>query len=383
MQFPNTDSGKDHPIENGTMSSLSIADGISTVNAISRPFIRASLPQEKISLADGLSLRPIESTTQPRYYVDSADRAGKAMVRMDSRTPGSEVKYDTRSNNTSTDNSGNSNADWSTSTTATTYNYATSDPGQPDLPDNSTGTPLGRNLLNYPLVISYSGDSSNNGIFQGYRLRIRAVGMIGSAFGTVSTEEVLYRSVLTFKVSNSSTSEIAFSAGDQVWVRGGDTLYGSTIPGFPLDSSDNFITLRNTGKRAGVRLLTRIDGSTNYTTSSSTSVWQWVTWDIKAIAYLSLFLGRDDNSTDKLAFQYGPIRLYPQTGNWSGAKVNYGLVPGGHRWLNSSAPDFCNYQGSRTPPFAWAPAFDQRPANGSGAGNTLNYTIPTNQDPYQ
>ena len=368
--FPNKDPSNGD-VEDGTKSPPA---------GVSRPFMRISTPQEKISVADGLSGRPTAGASQPWFYVAAGDRAGTANLRMDSRTPGSVVRYvETGGDTTSTNNLANDNADWSTSSPDVTYGPG-NDPGQPALPSAASAS-FGRTDLG-PVLPRSIGSAATNNIYQGYRLRIRARGAVGSTLSDAASEEVLYRSVLTFKGTStqSGQSRLSFNDGDSVWVRGGDTLYGATIPGFPLSSADDFFALSNNKQRAGIRLMTRVNSDS---TTLANSTWQWVTWEIKAIAYIGVYLGRDTTTDAARAYQYGPLMAASQTGNWSMAKQSYALQPGGHRWLNSSAPDYTNYKGSNTPPFTWVTAFDQRPPNGDGTGNTLNYTIPAQLDPYQ
>ena len=338
-----------------------IEDGTNpSPTAVSRPFMRISTPQEKISVADGDAGRPSYGASQPWFYVAAADRAGTAQLRMDSRTPGSVVRYTENSATTNTNNLANNNADWTTSSTPSVYG-PTNDPTQPALPI-ATDTSFGRTDLG-PVTPRNIGPAATSNIYQGYRLRIRARGAMGTDLSAAASEEVLYRSVLTFKgVYTANISEPFFDPGDQVWVRGGDTLYGATIPGFPISSVDDFYALQTNKQRAGIRLMARVNTDS---TTLVNSTWQWVTWEIKAIAYISVYLGRDTATDAARAYQYGPLYAASQTGNWSMAKQTYGLLPGGHRWLNSSAPDFTNYKGSRTPPFTWVSTFDQRPPNAS------------------
>ena len=332
------------------------SDSKSPPAGASKPVIRVSTPQDTITKVTG-------SSTQPSLV---AVRPGKAELKMDSRTPNSVIRYTETPATTSTNYLANNNADWTTTSGLVSYSYL-NDPGQPGLPGaSSTLYPDPDN----PGPREIGPDPSNN-LYQGYKLRIRARGAVGSTLSAFAAEEVIYRTVLTFKGINTDTtkSNLVYGAGDQVWVRGGDTLYGATISGFPLSSVDNYQELRDSKKRAGIRLMTRVDGTTLLG-----STWQWVTWELRTIAYISVYLGRDNDSTAAEAWQYGPLMAASQTGNWSMAKASYGLLPGGHRWLNSVNPDFTDYRGSNTPALTWSTAFDQRPP-GYSIDSTNGYKV--------
>ncbi|MCL2472088.1 MAG: hypothetical protein FWF26_00270, partial [Treponema sp.] len=344
--------------------------GIKKVPGVSRPFIRISPEAEKITESNP------GTGAQPRLV---AVRPGMASLRLDTRTPASEVRYVKAEANT-TGIKTDETADWTTASTSATYGPS-SDPQfspsttEPDATSSSFGNP---DLTPKAVVsLTIGPDVKANNLYEGYKLRIRAKGAVGTALSSATSEEVVYRSVLTFKASNAANiSAITFDPGDQVWVRGGDTLYGATIPGFPLSSHDNFYDLESTGKRAGIRLMTRTN--TDTTTALESSTWQWVSWEIKTITFIGLFKGHDTASTAAQAYQYGPLQAFSQTGNWSMAKDVYALLPGGHRWLNSQAPDYTHYKGSNTPPFTWVSAPEQRPPNydAGDAPEGINVTTP-------
>ena len=145
-------------------------------------------------------------------------------------------------------------------------------------------------------------------------------------------------------------------------------MSGTTIPGYPLTLQDDYAGLQRDVNRAGIRLMSKV---TSGTLGSST--WQWVTWDINATAYITLYLGRDSGASWKHAYQYGPERISVQKGNWSVLKQFYCLFPGDHRWLNGEHPYVDTAAGGNLQlgPFTFNSSFDSRPSNAS-----LTVTLP-------
>ena len=188
-----------------------------------------------------------------------------------------------------------------------------------------------------------------NGVHQGYRLRIMAQGAKESSpgsgtyttFSTNVAEDMIYRTVLSFKGNNipgagTTGGQRNFGSGDQLWVRGGNTLYGTDIPKFPLTAKDDFTQLTG-DKRAGIRLMSKVNDN-GAGTSLNSSAWQFVSWEINATAYITLYLGNDDDSSAAEAKKLGPRNFAAQIGNWSILKEYYALFPGDSLWLHNTYP---------------------------------------------
>jgi len=336
--------------------------GIKAIGEIAKPFIRVSKPQGTISTDYTYS------SQSPRL---KAIQPGQAQVRMDCRTPGSVVRYAESTDSTSTTTvSGTvypatiTNINNST----TENNFWRSGPiGEPYVA-NPTGTSSNFGTVNVAVNSPFSiGPSATSNIYQGYMKRYRAVGAIGTTGSTLSSsprysEELIYRSVLTFKgVNITPNNGQTFTDGDQLWVRGANTLFGTTIPGYPLTPDDDYAQLNATGQRAGTRLMSMIIAPTGTATLAS-ATWQWVTWDINVAAYITVYLGHDLSSSAAQAFQYGPLAFASQTGNWSLLQSDYRLYPGSHIWLSSSMPDNTG-SGARAIPFTFNGSFYLRPDN--------------------
>jgi len=127
--------------------------------------------------------------------------------------------------------------------------------------------------------------------------------------------------------------------GDQIWIRGGDDIGSSSIPGFPFTWEDNWNTLVSNQQRAGIRLMTKVNNTT-YTTGGNqnqlnNSQWQLLTWEINATAYVDFILGRDENALENEVWQYGPRGWEAQYGGWNMDKLKYPITPGEHRWMDT------------------------------------------------
>jgi hypothetical protein len=205
---------------------------------------------------------------------------------------------------------------------------------------------------------------------QGLRYRIYAVSEKDGVLSANPAEEMLYRTVLTFLGQSGTMSNQQFGNGDQVWVRGGNNTTSSTIAGFPLTWQDNFANLKRDGEQAGIRLLTRINNDN--TTALRYSEWQWITWDIKAPAFISLFLGRDVQetiggvtiraSTAAEVQQFGPKTAAVQRNNWTILFTEYRLFPGLNRFVGTQTPNINDAGGTVQDPFEFNAAPVRRPA---------------------
>jgi hypothetical protein len=343
------------------------------VGTLARPFIRSSNPTERISEADGLNGRPTASAYHPRFYVAPLDRATRAWVRMDTRTPGASVRYGINSSDHTAD-SVNLLAGGDGITAATSAITAPARPGT--LPNAATVSIFNASghscntasCTNLTLHQVGEAPTTTYARVQGLRYRIYAVSEKDGVLSANPAEEMLYRTVLTFLGYTGNMSDQQFGDGDQVWVRGGNNTTSSTIAGFPLTWQDNFANLKRDGEQAGIRLLTRINTDS---TALRYSEWQWITWDIKAPAFISLFLGRDVEetiggvtiraSTAAEVQQFGPKTAAVQRNNWTLLFSEYRLHPGLNRFLNTQNPNMAG-GGSVQDPFQFNAAPVRRPA---------------------
>jgi len=338
------------------------------VGTLARPFIRTMKPVERIS--ESLSY----SNTQPRFYVAYADRATRAWVRMDTRTPGAVVRYTANSSpHTAAGVNLNEASDGIGEATK-----ALTAPGRPGtLPVASTN-----NLFNATGIHSCTdtacvhathpavhqvGEAPNTSSYESIdalRYRIYAVSEKGGLISAIPAEEMLYRSVLTFVGQTGTMSNQVFGNGDQVWVRGGNNTSSSTIAGFPLTWADNYTQLQASGDRAGIRLLTRINDDE---TTLALSTWQWITWELSAPAFIALNLGRDVTDNTRISTlvevqQYGPKTFAVQRDNWTLLFEHYRLHPGTHRYLVTNSPTLGGGGGSfRQDPFNFSATPERRP----------------------
>ena len=363
---------------------------IATVGGVSRPAVRSFKPQET------LQERTLTSTTGaylPRFYYDRS-ALEKAEIRMDCRTPGSIVRYNTIVANSGTaivvDNSGDNTANWdiggASDKVADPNNV--SPPTAPDVPGEiGNSFPTNGDVLE----IGAGGDSNTtaasggfSAIYQGFKYKVLAIGMTsGSVLGanadyannSSAREEMLYRTVLTFKGGPNITADKGqlLGLGDTIWVRG-EPVSGMTPAGYPLKPEDNFATLGAT-ERAGVRLLTRVNTDASTTVGLNSSTYQWVTWDLTVSSYITIYMGHDDDdglcthttgvhptfgaSTLATVQRLGPRFFAAGTNNWTGYMAYYVLHPGQHRWLNSDTPDATAGAG-RIYPFTFVGSFDDR-----------------------
>ena len=348
---------------NTSAAATAVAANQVTLGGVAKPFVRIRKTQDIIGARQtGSTTVPNLTATQPRY----------AYVRMDSRTPGSTIQYAaTEHTYTATNNN------WST-TTGPNYNTTTVVSGNNTYPNPTTvtlarpGTPA-TNFTTNNMQIPPAGETG----IRGYKWWVRARATVGSV-NSLETEEMAYRTAITYRLRSSanenqsadmvdpSTGGSATSGqqrvgeGYQIWIRGGDAIGSSTIPGFPFTWDDDWAILQSSQKRAGIRLMSlRVNTANPPVPQNSTpapgtgtlnnSTWEFMTWDMNAIAYVDFILGRDgtttgatvtlgtqpyDASTPDEAWQYGPRLWAYNRGGWTGLKTQYPIYPGEHRWLD-------------------------------------------------
>jgi hypothetical protein len=335
-----------------------------TTPYINRPFIRIDkrVNEDRITAATG-------SATTP-HLMAGFGRLLTTTARFDCRTPGSIVRYaalgqEHSATGATTDynrtgynwrNGGALNAN--PLDDADTVTYLT----QQTLAETGTG---GTNYTNFgnTITIGTTAGGANPTInnVQGYVWRVSARSR-NSATGTNNSdlyEELAFRTVLTYELDNlmaqSGVGDI-LSNGDQLWIRGGDAISSSSIPGFPLTWNDDYGKLNTESKRAGIRLLQRV----SFTTSmNNASVWRWVTWEVNVRTWHDVVMARGYavNTAQEVnnAWQYGPIQWAYQTGGWTALKDDYTLYPGRHRWIR------CNRQNYEPGgPIKWSLQFNTR-----------------------
>ena len=290
-----------------------------TIPGISRAYIRINRVQDTLALQAGGAAAPSITAIQPF----------QAQVRMDCRTPGSAIMYTTLTTTTS-----EAAVNYSTYTVAAPP-ADTDYTAQPDDPADGTGTA-------YESVFAIGADN----VYQGYQWYGRAIGRTGTAgsyqySSNGAADEMAFRTVVTFEIVGLPPGNTGqdFSPGDHLWIRGGDNIGSSNVPGFPITWSDNYTTLYNDGKRAGIRLMTLDTVGADL----NTSTWRWVTWEINIMSYINFYLGRDRTDrtiTTVEAWQYGPELYASQRANWTADKDQYPVFPGQHLWLHNRNPDY-------------------------------------------
>jgi len=359
-----------------------------TLDGVARPFVRIKKTQDTIEARAGANnTTPTLTATQPLY----------AYARMDCRTPNSVIYY--RAQGTADNVTG---VNWS-----------------------NTGNPPTASAATYPANTlpeqQYSQPTTGNGIqigsatFEGYKWWVRAQAMANNIISDES-HEMAYRTAITYRLMGAATNDTTSTdmvnpasggsdlttgqqrifEGDQIWIRGGDSIGSSSIPGFPFTWKDDFDDLRASAKRAGIRLMTKVNNSTHQTGGNQNqlwnSQWQFLTWDINATAYVDFILGRDRdylnnaNDADNRQFyesgsinevwQYGPRYWALQRAGWTGLKTQYPVFPGEHRWVNTGTnlPSTAN-------PINYSNAFNSRPSNGRITNTTYGNTLPVSIDP--
>jgi hypothetical protein len=348
-----------------------------TLPGVAKPFIRIRKTQDTISNSyTSDAVTPRLKSVQPFL----------AYARMDCRTPNSTITYAASTGLTdltgavprTTTGASTSNNNWAPDyippgsaaipTVPNNTNNAgnnddsmlTSRPGTPATTYNSSAKQITLGQQN--------GNTPHIGNVQGYQwwARARATTTAANNNSSLETEEVAYRTVISYSlrgangaatavgngnayaITGASTSRSILGNGDQIWIRGGDAIQSSSIPGFPFTWEDDWNDL--SGKRAGIRLMTLVDrdnttagaaitcGRTSENTATLTlnnSLWRFVTWEMSAPAYVDFIRGFDTASSNDIAWQYGPSNWAYQSDGWTSAKESYKVNVGKHRWCDT------------------------------------------------
>ena len=312
-------------------NSSAIINSNVALRGAARPFVRIKRTQDTIALTTVANGAGDNST--PRYV---AAQPFQAYVRMDSRTPNSAIVYNrTEGTYVVTDRN------WTTADGPNNNNTTTG--GTRTRPTSAAGT-------------SYTNGNQiqiGNTNYGGYQWWVRAQASAGGSTSS-EAEEVAYRTAITYRLQGRSGGtggnaggtyqeiptgggQSNLANGDQIWIRGGDAIGSSSIPGFPFTWEDNWSALAN--KRAGIRLMTKVTVTTQTTGTNANrlnnSQWQFLTWDMNATAYVDFIRGSDAASTVNQAWQYGPINWAYQRSGWTSFKLKYPINPGEHRWLDT------------------------------------------------
>ena len=318
------------------------------LDGVARPFVRIKKTQDLIlARAAASNTTPTLTATQPLW----------AYVRMDCRTPNSTIHY----------------RDQGTEDSVTAVNWS------------NTGNPPTASSATYPITneVQYSPPFSGNnasGIrigsatHGGYKWWVRAYARANNN-NSAESHEMAYRTAITYRLmgvatnattstdmvnpvgsAQGTTAQRRIFDGDQIWIRGGDAIGSSSIPGFPFTWEDDFASLDANQKRAGIRLMTKVNNTTHTGGGNQNqlwnSQWQFLTWDINATAYVDFILGRDQNynevdntngvntqfyasASEAEVWQYGPRSWALQRAGWSALKTQYPIFPGEHRWVNT------------------------------------------------
>jgi hypothetical protein len=318
------------------------------VGGIARPFIRVKKAQETITVNTGT----VNNT--PRVV---AVQPFQTTAKIDTRTPNSSIRYST-TNNTTTVTGHN----WANNTAPTGNGI----PNAPTAPTYNTGTPLATSA-----EIENIGTANT---YQGYIWRVLARAFTGTTPTTGSTvsanaEDAAFRTVLTYQMvgmTNANAGEQRMQVGDQVWIRGGDAISSSSIPGYPLTWDDDWGLLQSDGKRAGIRVMT-LDTTATITVAGgyySASTWKWVSWEINVPTYFDTIMGRRetaDTELENVIRQYGPKQWAYQRAGWTSYKEWYPMLPGNHRWLDTSVPNnLIDYDAGGKGPINFSGTFNVR-----------------------
>ena len=337
----------------------------STTNtpSVNRPFVRV----DKRVNEDRITATGNGSTTMP-HLRSNFDRVLQTQARFDCRTPNSIVRYvfatDTHTATDATTDANRTGTVWRNGAAIPTnavnnpnstardkadrYDFLTAqDPGTATTGTNNGNGTLGGTTAG---TVSYAtnatnltvGDTNQDGFLWRVGLRSRN-STTGANFSGVF-EEMAFRTVLTYdlRAANNNTQGQPLGSGDQLWIRGGDAIGSSSVPGFPINWQDDYTKLNTDQKRAGVRLLRRTqDGAANLNTAST---WRWITWEINVRTWHDVVMGRGvDTETPQAAndaWQYGPRQWAYPRGGWVALKDDYTLYPGKHRWMRVSNSDY-------------------------------------------
>jgi len=309
-----------------------------TTPQINRPFVRVD---KKVN-ADRITVLDDAGDTDLTIPWLQANFSGllTTTARLDCRTPNSIVRYNqlgAEHTATAVDADGTTAIGTNWRNTAGNANQI-SIPATPDLSATAGGTSYtdftGTGAATHIVI----GDEENSTNEHGYTWRIIARSR-NSAEGTINSdeiEEIAFRTVLTYQIVGivSNTLGSGFSQGDQLWIRGGDAISSSNIPGYPLTWNDDYGRLNSEQRRAGAKLLRNVSTTTSFDTNS---IWRWITWEINARTWYDVVLGRGEVITTGQgandAWQYGPRQWAYQRGGWTAHKDDYTLYPGKHRWV--------------------------------------------------
>ena len=312
------------------------------LRGVAKPFVRIKKTQDTITRQEASMTTPTLTATQPLY----------AYVRMDSRTPSSSIVYWAAPYNYTTNTSNWNGSNVTAPATPGPVNPNTPAANRPNLTGTSTTyTPQ----LNQPNPNQYGiriGADSYGG-YKWYVVARASATVGGSAYTSDYSDEMAYRTAITYRLHGMRlldttgqqliTGDTATTfGGRQIWIRGGDSVGSSSIPGFPFTWEDNWSSLNANKKRAGIRLMTK----TNNTDQLPDSTWQFMTWDINATAYVDFVLGLDDTqSVNNFNFtpsgslqevwQYGPKYWALQRAGWAPSKSLYPVYPGEIRYLDT------------------------------------------------
>jgi hypothetical protein len=327
-----------------TVTADSIIDNLgnrnNTINAnvdlggVAKPIIRIKKTQDIIGARQTSGANtPTLTATQPLY----------AYVRMDSRTPNSSIVYWT--------------APYSYTANASNWNgsdNANPGPVNPNTPaanrPSTTGTSTTYVAQPAPAATNQYGIRIGADTYGGYKWYVvaRATANVGGTpYTSADSDEMAYRTAITYRLNamaapSGTTGQQRIGDGMQIWIRGGDSVGSSSIPGFPFTWEDNWSSLNTNKKRAGIRLMTK----TNNTDTLINSTWQFMTWDMNATAYVDFVLGLDNTqivenlqcySSDSIeeVWQYGPRYWAMQRAGWTPLKSLYPVYPGEIRYFDT------------------------------------------------
>jgi len=247
-----------------------------TLAGVAKPFIRIKKTQDTIAVNNNPSM------TQPRLV---ATQPFLAYARIDCRTPGSAITYTASEKRTDLtgglNSDANSHNNWAPSGTAIPNNTNNTGNNTDALLINTRpGTPAtaySETTATKQITLG-SGDANIDDV-QGYQWWARARATKTGSTDSSDTDEVANRTVITYQLRNGTAAitgtgnRSQLTEGDQIWIRGGNAISSSSIPGFPFTWDDDWDSLQR--KRAGVRLMTMVisgaGASTNFIASKATT----------------------------------------------------------------------------------------------------------------
>jgi hypothetical protein len=314
-----------------------------TAGGVARPFIRIRKAQETIT-----EVNTDTSTAKPRIV---AAQPLKTTAKIDTRTPmtgtNARMRYSPAERLATTPTGSGGWWDFNVNNFITIPSLNDND--NPSY--NTTGQTLAANA-----EITIGGDANEQ--YQGYIWRVRARAFTDTTTQSAFSNDAAYRTVFTYQIDGMAApadGQQRLQVGDQIWLRGGDAIGSSSVPGYPLTWVDDWADLQTTKKRAGIRLMTQ-EGTatdaapgTNQGYSEPTGVryissarWRWVSWEISVDTVFDVILGRHPNGSPTTAAelaqikQYGPRQWAYQRAGWTSFKEKYFLRPGNHRWVVTS-----------------------------------------------